>query len=473
MRRAALSLLLAPLACSPRAAAPPGAPNVVLVTIESLRVDHVGAYGGRSPARPELPVTPALDAFAAHATVYEDAHAVTSWTLASHASLFTGLYPTAHQTDHPLDRLDDSYPTLAEVLAGHGYQTAAVVSGPYLRRLHNLSQGFELYDDSVSALTDPAAHSDVTNPRMQAGLAHFVDEQRDPARPFFLFAYYWDPHFDYLPPPPYDQMFVGPGAEPFDITHYDTNPALRSDLSEARRRYLLSQYDGEVRWTDEYLSRLFELLKARGLWDDTLVIVTADHGEAFFEHGEKGHKNDLYAEEVHVPLIVKLPHQTEGRRDARLVSLVDIAPTVLGVAGIEPPFPLEGRSLLDPAAPRERPIYYELLAIRYFRGPEGQTVAHSRRFYGVRQEAFKLVWSDDGEGGGDPAPAQLFDVGRDPGEKHDLAAQEPSRARALRDAFAAGMARAREDAGHYRRGGEAVLGEEEKAQLRALGYLGP
>ena len=123
-------------------------PVIVLITLESLRVDAVGAYGGVSRTRPEVPITPALDALAREAVVYTRAHSVTSWTLSSHASLFTGLYPTAHQTRTPLARLGDDYVTLAERLRAAGYQTAAVVSGPYLRRIHNLTQGFDWVDDS-------------------------------------------------------------------------------------------------------------------------------------------------------------------------------------------------------------------------------------------------------------------------------------------------------------------------------------
>src|SRR5262245_8871192 len=116
-------------------------PNVLLVTIESLRTDHVGAYGGNSRTRPEEPLTPALDALAAESVVYENAHATSSWTLTSHASLFTGLYPAGHETIEPLDRLAESHVTLAEHLAAAGYQTMGVVTGPYLRRPHNLDQG--------------------------------------------------------------------------------------------------------------------------------------------------------------------------------------------------------------------------------------------------------------------------------------------------------------------------------------------
>ncbi len=458
--------------CAPQMP-PEKLPNVVLITLESLRTDHVGAYGGKSRSRPDLALTPGLDALAREAVVYEDAHAVTSWTLAAHASLFTGLYPSGHQTDGPLDVLDDSYPTLAEVLAARGYQTAAVVSGPYLRRTHNLHQGFELYDDSIASLTNALAHDDVTNPRLEAALRRFVEEERDPARPFFLFAYFWDSHFDYLPPPPYDEMFVDPECEPIDLSSFDTSPLVHEGITPGQLAYLFSQYAGEVRWTDDHVARFFRLLKERGLWDDTLIVVLGDHGEEFFDHGEKGHKNNLHAETIRIPLIVKFPRQTKARRDARLVSQVDILSTVLDVTDTPVSFPVHGRSLRAAAAD-DRPIIFELLALRYYRKDAGAPFPEGRRWYGARRGDFKLVWSEEDDVASDAARAyQLFDVEADPRELTDLAAREPDRIDALRRSFEAELERARRDAARYRRGGRAQPTAAEVEQLRSLGYLAP
>jgi len=440
----------------------------VLVTLESLRSDRVGAYGGRSPGRPELALTPHLDAFAAQATVYEDAHAVTSWTLASHASLFTGLYPSGHQATGPLDRLDDSYPTLAEALAERGYRTAAVVSGPYLRRTHNLSQGFERYDESASSLTNRLAHDDVTNPALLAAADRALAAERSRAGPLFLFAYFWDPHFDYLPPAPWDAAFAPPDAERFDLRDFDTNPEVHAGMDPRRLAWVLAQYAGEIRATDEALGALFERLRARGRWDESLVIVTADHGEEFFEHGEKGHKNNLHAESVRVPLIVKYPGQREGRRDARLASLVDVLPTVLEAAGAPPGFPVHGRSLRAPDPDPARAILFELEATRFERLPTGEVAQRASRWRALRRGPLKLAESLDA--GGVPT-RRLFRVDGDPGEGADLAAREPERAAELSAALEAELARAREDAALYHRGGEARLSSDDLERLRELGYF--
>ena len=362
MHRNAASLLPAVLAACGAGATddspgPGRRPNVLLVTIESLRPDHVASFGGPRATCPNL------DALAREGVVYPDAHSVTSWTLASHASLFTGLYPTTHRVVEPLGRLADAHTTLAERLAERGYQCAGVVSGPYLREEHNLHQGFELYDSSP-ADDQGAAHGDVTSPEVEAALRRFLLEERDPERPFFLFAYLWDPHYDYIPPQPHDRTFVDAECQPVDCREYATTRTVHAGIPAAQLRWVQAQYDGEIRWTDEHLGRVLDLVRELGLWDDTLVVVTADHGEEFFEHGNKGHKQNLHVEQVHVPLVVKYPRGMPTGRDERLVSLVDVVPTVLEVTGTRTPDPLQGRSLLAPPDP-ERAIVLELLAAWY------------------------------------------------------------------------------------------------------------
>jgi arylsulfatase A-like enzyme len=444
------------LAACRRAPDGPPPPNVVLITVESLRPDHMASYGG-----PRV-TSPHMDALATEGMLYEDARAATSWTLPSHASLFTGLYPTVHQTTAPLGKLDESYTTLAEVLAARGYQTAGVVSGPYLRREHGLAQGFEFWDDSIAALTDFEAHGEVTSPRMEASLAAWLDDRRDPERPFFLFAYFWDPHYDYLPPPPYDRMFVGPDARPIDVTNYELSPVVHAGIPKEELAWVEAQYDGEIRWTDEHLGRLFALLRAEGLWDNTVVIVTADHGEEFFEHGHKGHMNALYVESVHVPLIVKYPRGGPTGRDARLASLVDVFPTVLDLTGASAEAPLQGRSLLRARAP-DRRVFTELRAARYT-GPS-YTQATVKHWEAMREGSWKLITVAEGE------RTELYDVATDPGETTNVAAREPARAGEMRKELARWREDAHRLAANFRPGGQATVEAAARERLRALGYL--
>jgi arylsulfatase A-like enzyme len=441
------------LALRPRA---PRRPNVVLITIESLRTDHVGCYGGARPTTPEL------DALAQEGVVYERAHAVTSWTLASHASLFTGLYPSAHRAERPLSRLDEKHRTLAEILAAAGYQCGGVVSGPYLRRPHGLHQGFAFWDERPSSLDMAQSHDDVTNPEMLAGVERFL-ERLDPDRPFFLFAYFWDPHFDYLPPAPYDRQFVGADDEPVDVRDYEAEEPVRADIRPAQLDYVRAQYDGEIRWTDEHLGRLLASLRARGLWDDTLIAVTADHGEEFFEHGHKGHKHNVYQESVHVPLVVKYPGAGPRGRDGRLASLVDVLPTVLEVTSVADPLARAGRSLLAQAS--ERPVFLELLETWYIHRPGEPETREELAWFAVLSGQQKLLFVPREQ------RLELYDLASDPRETRDLAAQRPETVRDLMQSLEAWRAEQLERARAYSEDARAELGDEDLARLRALGYV--
>jgi len=454
------------VAASPVAGGRP--PNIVLITVESLRTDHVGVYGGKSHSRPEVPLTPALDALAKEGVLYEDAHSVTSWTLASHASLFTGLYPTAHQTRHATDRLDDSYKTIAEFLNDRGYDTAGVISGPYLRKVHNLSQGFAHYHDEIASTTHVQAHGEVTNPRLEETLRGVVENELDPSRPFLLFAYFWDNHYDYIPPGPYKTMFEGPDCEEIDVRNYETASIVNDSISPKKLAYVLSQYAGEVRWTDDHLGRFFQLLRDKGLWDNTVIIVTADHGEEFFDHGEKGHFNNVYAETVHVPLVVKYAKGGKAGRDTRLVSLVDILPTILDLTGAPSTNPLDGQSLLQPDPLGGRAIYQELLSVRRLPNPASvmfPTTTRTRNWIAVRQGDYKLVESPE------LGRKELYDVRKDPREKADLSQANAGVVEGLEAKLSSWQEEERRIAGTYQKGGTAKLTPAETERLRALGYL--
>ena len=436
-------------------------PNIILITIESLRADHVGAYGYARDT------TPALDALAREGILFERAYSVTSWTLTSHATMFTGLYPTAHRVIRPHDRLADSYETLAERLRATGYQTTAFVSGPFLRTEHNLDQGFDLYNDSGMRVTSAtSANGDVTNPWMEQLLVRFLDGQRNARKPFFLFAYLWDPHYDYIPPPPYDRMFVPPGAAPIDLLGYENRDVVKPGIRPAQLEYVISQYDGEIRWTDDMLGRLWERLRALGLWDETAIIVTADHGEAFFEHGAKGHKNNLYAEELHVPLVIKPAGRIAPRRDDRVANLVRLCSTVLELAGIEPRAPWIERSLLRPRRPVPPPTFFELETSLYIERPGAKDLERrSEEWFAIREGDFELhAVRPKGRW-------ELYNLGRDPGEHRPLgrshAAFEP-----LRGKLEAHLTDMKRLSSQWDGVGPATLPRDHLERLRALGYVG-
>jgi len=437
-------------------------PNIVLVTFESLRADHVRCYGY------ERDTTPAIDALAAEGIVFDRAYAVTSWTLTSHASMFTGLYPTAHRVIGPRDKLDDSYTTLAELLTQAGYQTAGLVAGPYLRTNFNLNQGFGYYDQSAAnPKGNNAAWSDITNPHMEAGLRRFLREQRRAEQPFFLFLYLWDPHYDYIPPEPFDTKFVPSHAEPVDLDEYELKGAVTKDISDNQLAYVLSQYDGEILCTDALLGRLWDLLEDLGVWRDTAVIVAGDHGEEFFEHGTKGHKNNLYVESLHVPLIVKPPGNPVRRRDGRTATLLDVFPTVLELAGITAEGAYHGRSLLQPPSREEEPIFFELETSNYFIRPKtGKKYKKSVTWYAVQEGDYKLITVQGSD------VWELYNVAEDPGERRPLASptHEAIVAR-LRTELATQRIRMERAAAGQGRAGQADLTPEDLERLKSLGYI--
>lgn len=433
-------------------------PNVLLVTIESLRPDHVGAYGY------DRETTPNLDRLAAEGTLFRDAHAVTSWTLTSHATLFTGLYPSAHRVIEPRHRLGGSYVTLAEIFRDAGYETAGFVSGPFLRTPHRLDRGFEIYDDSPSAATQEGAHEDVTNPEMERLLTAYLEEGRDAGRPFFLFAYLWDPHYDFLPPSPYDTMFTAPGALPFDATGFERNPRIHPNMDPSDLEWLIAQYDGEIRCTDDLLGRLFDRMKGLGLWENTIVVITADHGEEFFEHGAKGHKNNLFVESVRVPLVVKWADRRPPSEEGRLAGLIDLYATLASAAGIDAP-PNHGVDLGRPAGGPRPPFFQELVTTFYGRGPSGRTERRSEPWWSVRQGPFKLISA--------PAPTtnRLYDVAADPWEQSPIEWERPEVMEELLGLLGPWQSEMRAFASRHDEGGEAELTGEEVDRLRALGYL--
>lgn len=456
---ACLSLVVFLLSCGSDSK-PEGPPDIFLFTVESLRPDHLGSYAaGRE-------TTPNLDAFARESVVYEDAHSVTSWTLASHASMFTGLYPSAHGAVAARSKLDDGVETLAELLSQQGYQTAGVASGPYLARGHNLHQGFEFYDDSVATVgTQGGAHDDVTNPFLEQVITRFLEGARDPERPLFFFAYYWDPHYDYIPPAPYDTLFVKEGSEPVDLRDYESSQEITADISRAQLDYVLSQYDGEIRYTDHYLGRLFDSLKKAGLWENSVVIVTSDHGEEFFDHGQKGHKRSLYVESVHVPLIVKYPESSRTGRDSRVVSLVDLFPTILALAGRGPETASQGVSLLEPEPDPARSIFFELLSTFYHRLTDGTGYGKSdEEWMAIRRGDLKLIVVPSKE------RTELYRLSSDPGEQLNIAIEDPEKVAKMEN----DLREWREESlaiGQSRLGVEADLDPEEIERLRQLGYL--
>ncbi|MFN0008802.1 MAG: sulfatase, partial [Planctomycetota bacterium] len=294
------------LSCEPSG----GRPNVLFVSIDTLRADHLGCYGWPRPTSPNL------DALASKSVVFESAQSSSSWTLPSLASLMTSMQASAHSCDQIASRLDPSYTTMAEILRDSGYDTAFVASHVFLSAGYGLQQGFTHVDTRIlqdeSAITSPA----VTD----WGLAWLHDKAAaDDGVPWFLWLHYFDPHAPYL---------VHEGISERFGTETD-----------------LDRYDGEIAFTDQHLGRLLEAFERLGLAENTILVVVADHGEEFGEHGVQGHGYDLHEEVVRGPLIVRAPG-IAPRRVSEVVPTVDVMPTLLELCGARGRNEVEGRSLL-------------------------------------------------------------------------------------------------------------------------------
>lgn len=430
-------------------------PDIVVYVIDCLRADHVGAFGYHRPTSPRI------DAFAAGATVFLDAQAASSWTRPAVASIFTGLMPGEHGTQAPDDALAPEVDTLAEQLRAAGYQTAGIITNGNLASQFGIGQGFDTY---LHLKEDPARSTyHVGADELGARAREWLDE-RDPARPFFLYLHATDPHGPYAPPQPFASRFAA-GVE---------DPRLRTldfllDLGKAKlsnpeqyRQSLIDLYDAEVAFTDEQFGHLLDDLTQRRLLDDAIVVLVADHGEEFYDHGWWEHGKTLFREQLHVPLVIRFPGGLgAGVRVESPVHQVDILPTLLAAGGLRPSAPVVGIDLAALAtaadsAAFDRPLRAEL-------------ARDGRRIQALFSDRWKLITDLSGATGpeGRRARPMLFDRREDPREQDNLYLRRPVLAGFFRlqlEAALAAVTPAAKPTG-------AKIDEEMEANLRALGYI--
>ncbi|TMA33792.1 MAG: tetratricopeptide repeat protein [Deltaproteobacteria bacterium] len=423
--------------------AQPSARNVLLITIDTLRADALGAYGSARGASPHL------DELAKRGVVFEQAHASSPNTLPSHASILTGLQPYHHRVrENGVDKLAEQSVTLAERLRDAGYATGAEVAAIVLNRPTGIAQGFEHFRDldspgvqrkQIAVAADGSLHDPSAVDAQQRGDAKTFDlDSRGGAEvtrdgitflrehrsgPFFLWLHYYDPHWPYAPPTPFESRFAD------------------------------DRYAGEIAFTDESVARVIAEVDQLGLGENTLVVVTGDHGEGLGDHGESRHSLLVYQSTMHVPLVFAGPGVPRGQRVAAPVQTVDIAPTILAWAGLEPDPAADGVSLLPAFEGHtlpDRPVYGESVSLRRF------VEVSPLRF--VREGRWKLIHKI--------AP-ELYDLVDDPAEAHNLAGAEPARAEQLREKLK-GLLANRRDAPEAPNG---ELDPDTQRRLESLGYV--
>jgi arylsulfatase A-like enzyme len=410
--------------------------GVVLISIDTLRRDHVGAYGYTRPT------TPRLDALAREGLLAQDAVSTSSWTLPAHLSLLTSADPGVHGGVDHKHRFDGRLATLPGALRKAGYATHAITSHLYVSRTYGLDAGFDHLDFHQDRKATETADKAI------ALLERIGD------RPFFLFLHFYDPHWHYDPPEKFRALFATGYQGPQTGLWQSFKEKTRATTKPEELRHLLALYDGEIRYTDDEVGRILDHLGASGLSRSTLVAVTSDHGDEFLEHGSWEHQKTLYEEVIRVPLIVHGPG-IAARVEKAQASLLDVAPTILAWAGLPPLPAAQGRSLLAPIG-GEREAY----------GETDHTTDGTRKlFLRAGEGRWKGVLSLD-ETGSQIRRQEWFDLARDPLETREARPRDD-----VAEAIAA-RARQRWRDGRGRGLGATVqLTPEQKEQLRALGYI--
>jgi len=398
-----------------------GIRNVLLISIDTCRADHLSCYGHTGKT------TPNIDAVAQEGILYENVITTVPLTLPAHSSMLTGTIPPYHGVHDNSDyRLDESHTTLAEVLAQNGFTTGAVISAFVLESRFGLDQGFATYYDQFdeqSRRSTKTGIAEITGGQTTEHAIAWLDENGGDK--FFLFLHYYDPHIEWDPP------------EPFKSS-YPSNP-----------------YTGEIAYVDHCIGRVIDTLKSLGLYDSTLIIITSDHGESLKEHGELTHGYFIYQSTLQVPLIFKVPTGPKGLRVTGMAGLIDILPTVCSLLGIQAPPGIQGKNIsgyfTDKDLSKKERIFYceSLLPTTYDANP----------LVGIIQKDHKYIQTTRPE---------LYDLTNDPKELSNLATQQPQRARIMQDKLQQTL---ETQLTAKLTGSKVVLDAESIARLESLGYI--
>jgi arylsulfatase A-like enzyme len=321
--------------------------KIILISVDTLRADHVGTYGYAKPT------TPHMDALAGDGAVFLNTFAPSSWTLPSHVSLMTSLTCLRHGVNLDSDHMDGSLTTLADFLRTNGFVCASYNGGGFVNPVFGFSKGFDLYAEGEGSLwTNNAAAQTFDS------ASKWIERNAD--KDFFLFVHTYQLHNPYVSPPPYDSMFLDEDWRwrLIDVGGYLGGPrSAFKKLPEVERRNIVGLYDGEIRYADEALiGPLVAQLKRLGIYDQAMIVLVSDHGEEFFDHGSWEHSRTLYDESLKVPLIVKFPgSRFRGKRIDSFVRLIDVMPTIMDAYGIgSDRAALEGRSLVPVLKGKEK-----------------------------------------------------------------------------------------------------------------------
>lgn len=440
-------------------------PNIVLVVVDALRPDHLQPYGY------DRETSPNLDVFAERGTVFDNAYSQGNRTIIAMPSLFTSLYPSFHGAVGFQDRmvpLSDSKTTIAELCRDAGYATVGAMSNVYLKKAFGLTQGFDRVEEfevlrywlsvyrvlSELGLIDVPTHdtnlpdaTEVTDRSIE-----WIRRVKD--RPFFLFVHYMDVHHPYVPPDEYERMFDSSGSDINPWLLFEKTAAMVRNppvlrLPDAELRRLVDLYDGCIRHTDDEIGRLLQELDSFETDRETIVFVTADHGDEFLEHGSLYHNNLVIEPLIRVPMIVgRYPAPEEGSRIQGLVRHVDVLPTIAQLIGVEVPEDIHGASFAPLLEGKPAPV-------------GDYTIAEGDFCTSVNKDGWKMMYVDT------TGVYSLYFLADDPPGRVDVSGRYPGKAaelRAILDEYLAEVA-------ELEQGEDQKLSEDVIRQLRALGYI--
>ena len=321
--------------------------NVILISIDTLRADHLGCYGY------DRNTSPNIDSLASDSTMFLNTYASSPWTLPSHISLLTSLHGVHHQVYYDREKMDPSILTLADTLRQNYFLCSSFTGGGFVSSVYGFSKGFDTYRDGVGGVFQQNSAE-----LLFRAVSEWLDKEKN--KNFFLFLHTYQTHNPYACPYPYKTMFLKEGAKwrHIDLVNYlGGKPGVFKKVTEGERQNIIGLYDGEIRYTDEKLiGPLIGKLKEMELFDQTMIIFTSDHGEEFYDHMGWGHGHSLYDESLKVPLVIKFPgSKFKGKEIGDIVSLVDVMPTILEEMGIDfSDLSIDGRSLSPLIKGKER-----------------------------------------------------------------------------------------------------------------------
>ncbi len=431
--------------------------NVILISLDTLRADHLSAYGYPKKTSPHI------DRWAKKSLLFKNSFSNASWTLPSHMSLMTSLYPSIHGVDDKSKKLSESTRTLAEVLKENGYKTAAFTGGTNVSKVYGFDKGFDFFKESYDATIETPGQGWRLS-HIEKSLSSWLNTNVDVK--FFLFLHCWDPHEPFIKHSylsefessysgqlsildTYSDFIKSPefkNHEGFFNINLFYNEVINKDLislTKEDKEHIVALYDNEIRFVDHYFGKLIAHLEHLDLMDKTIIILWSDHGEELFERGKIMHGSArLYDEQIHVPTIVYIPGYRGPKVNSNLVQSIDIAPTILDILGIEPESNFMGISLFS----NKNDFIL------------GQ---HRTKWNMLRTQEFKLMRFSDND-----RNTYLFDLKEDPGETVNVFKKKPEIAEQLKTHMLWAISQ---------RPGEKVdeskLTKEDIEKLRALGYI--